>query len=248
MEIISSKSNNKIATAKKLLDKKHRAKANLFLVETKKVIQEAINSGLNPVTLFIQADKPDVFNCFDQVYFVKDTVLKELSSTVTTDGYIAVFEQKKQLKEYNGGKFLILDNLQNPDNFGAIMRTALACDFTQIFCINCVDYYNPKTIRASMGNQFRLNIVNIDYNDINALFKNADIYMADMHGKNLFTLQNFSKNTGFVIGNEGNGISQQIKQLTTKTISIPMQNNVESLNASISASVIMYYVFAQSIK
>ena len=248
MEIISSKSNKKISNAKKLLDKKHRSKTNLFLVETKKVIQEAITSGLKPVCLFLQADKQDIFGCFKEVYFVKENVLKELSSTVTTDGYIAVFEQKKQQKKYIGGNFLILDNLQNPDNFGAIMRTALACNFKQIFCINCVDQYNPKTIRASMGNQFKLDIFNIEYEEIKSLFKTATIYTASMQGKNIFLTNNFPQNTGFVIGNEGNGISDKINEIVSNFVSIPMENNTESLNASISASVIMYYIYSQKFK
>lgn len=248
MEIITSKQNNKITNAKKLLDKKHRAKTNLFLVETKKVIQEAINSGLKPVTLFLQEDKQDIFDCFNEVCFVKQNVLKEISSTVTTDGYIAVFEQKTQTKKYNGGRFLILDNLQNPDNFGAIMRTALACDFKQIFCINCVDSYNPKTIRSSMGNQFKLDIVNIDYNDVKGLFKNAQIFIADMQGENIFLKTDFKKNVGFVIGNEGNGISEQIKNIVANKISIPMENNTESLNATVSASVVMYHIYSQKFK
>ena len=248
MEIISSKSNSKIQDAKKLLDKKYRDKTGLFLVETKKVIQEAINCGLKPVCLFILQDRQNIFEGFESVYFVKDSVLKELSSTVTTDGYIAVFKQKNQTKEYAGGRFLILDNLQNPDNFGAIMRTALACNFNQIFCINCVSQYNPKTLRSSMGNQFKLKIVNIDYEDITLLFKNATIYTASMQGENIFLTTDFPQNCGFVIGNEGNGISEQIKSLVKNTLCLPMENDTESLNASISASVIMYYIYSQKFK
>lgn len=248
MEIISSKANSKIQDAKKLLDKKHRDKTGLFLVETKKVIQEAISCGLRPVCLFILQDKQNIFDGFESVYFVKDSALKELSSTVTTDGYIAVFEQKRQTKEYNSGRFLILDNLQNPDNFGAIMRTALACDFKQIFCINCADQYNPKTLRASMGNQFKLDIINISYEDITLLFKNATIYTASMQGENIFLKTDFPQNCGFVIGNEGRGVSEQIKALVKNTLCLPMENNTESLNASISASVIMYYIYSQKYK
>ena len=77
------------------------------------------------------------------------------------------------------------------------------------------------------------------------MFLNAQIYTMDMNGKNLFDIQKFDKNVGFVIGNEGNGISEQMKNIVTNTLKIPMENNVESLNASISASVTMYYVFSK---
>lgn len=248
MEIITSKSNSKIIEAKKLLDKKNRIKSGMFLAETKKVIVEALCCNLTPVCLFVAQGKESCFNGFEHTYFVSQSVIKEISSTVTNDGYVAVFEMPKQIKSYNGGRFLILDNLQNPDNFGAIMRTALACDFKQIFCINCVDAYNPKTIRASMGNQFKLNIVEIDYQDVSVLFDKSQLCIADMQGKNLFGIKEFEENLGFVIGNEGNGVSDQLKSSIKNKIALPMQNGVESLNASICASVVMYYIYGQNFK
>ena len=247
MEIISSKSNEKIANAKKLFDKKHRDKTGLFLVETIKTIKEAISAGLTPKTIFVTEKKSaNIPSQFDkQKVIVSDEVLKHISSVVSPDGIVAIFEKPKQEKKYIGGNFLILDSLQNPDNLGAILRTAAATNFKQIYLINSVDQYNSKTIRASMGNQFKLNIIEIDYNDIKTMFLNAQIYTMDMNGKNLFDIQKFDKNVGFVIGNEGNGISEQMKNIVTNTLKIPMENNVESLNASISASVAMYYVFSK---
>ena len=257
MEIITSKSNLKILEAKKLLDKKYRDKLGLFLVETEKVVKEALSCGLKPKYFFVQEDKNFQFlneymkkariNQTEVIYSVSGNVLKEISTTVTPDGIVAVFEKPQQNKEYIGGKFLILDCLQNPDNFGAIMRTALACGFKQIFTINSVDEFNPKTIRASMGNQFKLDIIRIGYDEIKSLFKDARIFTMDMNGNNLFNIKSFDKNTGFVIGNEGNGISSEIRDIVKDCIAIPMQNNVESLNASVSASVLMYYVLQKSL-
>lgn len=247
MEIITSKSNEKIVNAKKLFDKKHRDKTGLFLVETIKVATEAINAGLTPKTIFVTEKKSaEISKQFDeQKIVVTEDVLKHISSVVSPDGVVAVFEKPKQEKKYVGGNFLILDCLQNPDNLGAILRTAAASDFKQIYLINCVDQFNSKTIRASMGNQFKLGIVNINYDDIKTLFLNAKIYTMDMNGTNIFDIQKFDKNVGFVIGNEGNGISDQMKKIVTNTLKIPMENNVESLNASISASIAMYYVFSK---
>lgn len=257
MEVITSKSNSKIMDAKKLQDKKNRDKLGLFLVETKKVVLEALLAGLEVQNIFITEKQYDDFIALCQknnldisrinITFVSDNVIKELSSVVSPDGIVAVFKKQQSKKEYFGGNFLVLDGLQNPDNMGAIFRTALACDFKQIFVINCVDEYNPKVIRSSMGNQFKLNIVHIEYSDIKSMFKSTSLYALDMHGQNLFTQNNLAKNVGFVVGNEGNGLSSQIKSLVKNYISIPMQNGVESLNASISASVVMYYIFSKSI-
>lgn len=246
MEIITSKTNTKIVEAKKLHEKKYRQKTGLFIAETKKVILEALQCKLEPVYMFVKKDKDAIFDKYSNITFeVTDNIFADISATQNGDGYIAVFRKKSSTKTYNGGKFLILDCLQNPDNFGAIIRTAVACDFKQIFVINCVDEYNAKTIRASMGNQFKVDIVHIDYSDLQSLFLNAEVFVADMHGQNIFQINNFNKNTGFVIGNEGNGVSNQILQLVKNKISIPMKNGVESLNASVSASIIMYQIFTK---
>ena len=254
MADITSKNNAKIIFAKKLLEKKYRDRENLFIAETEKVIEEAVKAGLVLHEAYILQDKHfEILKKYKNVFLktkvfkLTENVFKELSSTMSPDGIVAVFEKKVQEKVYGGGNFLILDCVQNPDNMGAIFRTAAASNFGQIFTINSVDKYNPKVLRASMGNQFKLNIVEIDYNDIQALFKNAKIYSMDMSGQDLFKMSNFDKNAGFVIGNEGNGLSKQIKELVKNYIKIPMGNGVESLNASISASIVMYYIYSKNL-
>lgn len=243
MEVITSKSNTKVVWAKKLLQKKYRDQQNLFLVETKKVVLEALNAGLKPQTFFIGQNVDASFlPAGIPIVVLCDAVFAEVSSVVSPDGIIAVFKKPTAKKQYLGGNFLVLDHLQNPDNFGAIMRSALACNFKQIFVINSVDEFSPKVIRASMGNQFKLNIVHINTDDFQTLFAGAKLYTASMEGKDIFKIQNFDKNVGVVIGNEGNGVSARVKSLVKNTISIPMQNGVESLNASVSASIIMYQI------
>ena len=147
---ITSTSNSKIVAAKKLLEKKYRDKNNLFLIETEKVIEEAIKNGLVCKEIYILENKNfDIENIYQNVfqnttkYYVNHKVFAEISSTMSPDGIIGVFEKKVEKKEYLGGNFLILDCLQNPDNLGAILRTAAACNFNQIFTIKSVDKYNP---------------------------------------------------------------------------------------------------------
>ena len=248
MEIISSKTNSKVLEAKKLLDKKARDIMGLFLIETKKVVLEAIENGLVPKCFFVLEDSEefDFSKKFSvPTYLLKKSVFNELSTLVTPDGIVAVFEKKKHKSKSVNGNFLILDNLQNPDNMGAILRSASAFDFNQIYCINCVDEYSPKVLRSSMGNVFKLDIFHIEYDEVEDLSKKANLFVADMDGENICNIKDFGNMVGFVIGNEGNGVSSSIKKLIKNKISIPMQNNVESLNASVSASIAMFQIFSK---
>lgn len=246
MEIVTSKQNSKIVETKKLFQKKYREERGLFVAETRKVIEEALACGLEPVYIFVQQDVKNLFsNYAEKVIYVSQNVIKEISSTISPDGYVAVFEKpvcKKSLNDLIKQPFLVLDCLQNPDNMGAIMRSALASNFKTLLLIDCVDEFNPKTIRASMGNQFKLDILHISYQDVKEISKSAKLFVADMNGKNIFDIESFEQSVGFVVGNEGNGVSKTLKDCIENTISIPMQNGVESLNASVSASIIMFYI------
>ena len=136
---------------------------------------------------------------------------------------------------------MVLDNLQDPSNLGAIIRSAMAFDFKSIIMLNGVYPYSAKVIRSSMGYVFDINI--ISYNNaelIDFLQKNKyNLVSADMSG---IDLKEFKPKfpLAVVIGNEGNGVSSELKQLSTQIVKIPMNNGVESLNAGVSASIIMY--------
>ena len=250
MEIISSKSNSKVLEAKKLLEKKAREKTGLFLVETEKVVLEALENGFSPKCFFVLEGKEFDFQKQLSIptYFLKKSVFAELSTLIAPDGVVAVFEKKVKKQTCAKGNFLILDNLQNPDNMGAILRSASAFDFKQIYCINCVDEYNPKVLRSSMGNVLKLDIFHIEYDFVKELAKTAELFVADMDGENVCNIKSFDDTIGFVVGNEGNGVSTEIKKLIKNKISIPMQNGVESLNASTSASILMFQIFSKQAK
>lgn len=239
MDIINSRTNKIISNLKKLSNKKYRKLQNECLIEGEKLIKEAINSGVNVKQLIVEQNKTFNINCNALTCVVSNSVMKYLSDSVTSQGIIAVIDTNYQYKS-NSSRFLVLDNLQNPDNFGAIIRTAVATNFNKIYAINCVDRFNSKVLRSCMGTLFRCEIIESNYQQIKELSNNNDIYYADMNGENVFSIKNFSNNIGLVIGNEGNGISEEIKNITTKTLSIPMLNNVESLNASVSAGILMY--------
>lgn len=246
MEIITSKNNATIMLAKQLQDKKYRKLQKKCLIEGEKIIEEAIKCGIKICNVFVDCDK--TFNIVEKYNLnatkVSGAVIKTLSFTSSPQGIIAVIDTNYKVLS-KSTNFLILDNLQNPDNFGAIVRTAVATGFNKIFTINCVDCFNDKVVRASMGTVFKCEIIDISYNDVIALTKDNTIYYADMGGENIFKVNFPFNNVGFVIGNEGNGVSEQIKNIVKNSVSIPMKNNVESLNASIASSVILYQFIAK---
>ena len=244
MEIITSKNNHKIVFAQKLKQKKYRDEFSLALIESDKVIQEAVNSNIKIKQLFCSKDKLDKapnIAC-DELYQIDDSLCKLLSSTVTSQNMFAVIEIPQAKNICLGKRVLVLDNLQNPDNMGAILRTSMATDFKDIVLINCVDVYNEKVIRSSMGNVFKANFIKTDYQSINNVLQGYQICVADMFGEDVFNVRNFAQKVALVIGNEGNGVSENLRKICTKVVSIPMQNNVESLNASVSAGIIMYQI------
>ena len=145
------------------------------------------------------------------------------------------------LNNYLTDKVLILDNIQDPGNMGTLLRTSAATNFKSVLLINCVDIYNDKVLRSTMGGIFRVNCIQIKAEELQQLKENNYcIFKADMKGENIFNYSKPVKPFALVIGNEANGVSQQVSNFCTHTLSIPMQNGVESLNAGVSGSILMY--------
>lgn len=245
MEVISSKSNDIIKYAVGLKDKKHCIKSGECLVESEKVVHDLIKNNKMISTLLVNEKKRDryeyITNSFTgKVVYITDALSDYLCDTVTSSGIFAfVKTPKNTLKK---GNFIVLENLQDPSNLGAIIRSARAFNYNNIIMIGGVFPYNYKVIRSSMGYVFDVNIVEMTYDELDEYIKgnNMLLYCADMDGFDVCDTPSTSCNYGFVIGNEGNGVSLQMKNMCNSVLSIPMQNNVESLNASVSASIIMY--------
>ena len=137
---------------------------------------------------------------------------------------------------------LVLDRISDPGNMGTIIRTAAAAGFHEIALIDCCDPYNPKTVRSSSGGIFYVDLYPISVEELFDECKKTDtkIYITDMAGENIFNMQNIDEKYALVIGNEGGGVSDKMESLSSRTISLPMKSQMESLNAGVSASVIMY--------
>lgn len=246
MEIIKSKANQTIVLINKLKQKKYRDKLGLFFIESDKVVKEAILNGVEIDTLIVEEGRKDFLQQvkFDGKVLIIDKILSEyITDCVTPQGVFAMCKVKKQEKINITGNFLVMENLQDPDNVGACIRSAVASGFKDVFTINCADPFSSKAVRTSMANVFKANIYNIDYSKLQALSKDNILLCADMKGDNIFNIKlDCSKKYGVVVGNEGNGVTDKIQELCTKTVAIPMKNGVESLNASVSCAIIMYQI------
>ena len=184
---------------------------------------------------------------------LSDPVFSYVSDTKTPQGVLAVVRQMEytleQMTEGVVPHLMILDNLQDPGNLGTIFRTAEAAGVTGIVMSrDCVDIYNPKTIRSTMGALYRMPFVYVeDLRETILSLKEKKIrsYAAHLDGKNTYDKENYRKGTAFLIGNEGNGLRKEIAECADSWIRIPMCGQVESLNAAVAATVLMFEVSRQ---
>lgn len=236
---ITSKQNEIIKLVASLKDKKNREAQNLAVLEGIKIIKQALKNGVNFKYIFYVSND-SVFNQIKcEKFEVTQDIIAHISSTVTPQSVVAVICTQSLEFALPTSNFILLDNIQNPDNAGAIFRSAVAFNYNQIYLYNCTDEYNTKTIRASMGNQFAARIYKVGIEQLKLLQK-FNLIIADMNGTDIKSAKISEKIFGLVIGNEGNGISTEIQALASKIVSIKMHNNVESLNASVSAGILMY--------
>lgn len=239
--MITSTDNQTVKNTKRLLQKKYRIESGMYLVEGEKLVNEAVR--FNQKIEYVLCDETNAFCKKDYsfpVFAAKKYVVDSVCEAVTAQGVVAVLKLPDTAVQPPKGKCLILDELQDPGNLGAIMRTAAACGYGDIYLSNCVDPFSPKVIRAAMSAHFALNIHQGDIERIFSVVKDkCEILCADMDGENVFKTK-VSANHAIVIGNEGNGVSDFSKKNCSKTVAIPMENGFESLNAAVSAGVIMY--------
>lgn len=231
---ITSKDNQKLKLIRKLKQKKHRYKEGKFVIESKKLIDEAIANGLKFDFILLDDQASDDYK-MDQVFITSQEIFKTVSEMTNPDGYLGVV-YFPMINVGEVDQVLLLDGLNDPGNLGTIIRSAEAFGFRKIFLLNSVDPFNEKTLRASMGSIFKIDLVFVEApSEIADLYT---IYVADMDGKD-YRQESFEGKICLVIGNEANGISKELFDLADKKVKIPMQGSLESLNAGVSASILM---------
>lgn len=240
--MITSRDNKLIKYCIQAKDKKFSNSENICLVETYKIVKELLAKNLITRVFCTQAKASLFDSAIVPVEIISDSIAKYLSDTMTTDGVFALCKIAK-VKSHSS-RILILDNIQDPTNVGAIIRSACAFGFDEIYAIDSAYPYTPKCIRCSMGQIFNVGYNICNYNDLIKLKtdNNIKFVCADMNGVELDKFEHKEEKLAIIIGNEGQGVSDELTKISDYCLSIPMQNNVESLNAGISASIIMYYL------
>ncbi len=254
-EIITSVDNAMVKEARSLNDKKFRRFYGKFLVDGEKLVHEVVCGASDVDKLFVDASRLADFGYIlekfqGKVVPVTSKVLASISENVTPQGIIAevVTRETGEFAPPDNEPILVLDRIQDPGNLGTIIRTAAATGFNTIVLIDTVDAYSPKVVRASSGGVFYTDIFRLTEAEIINFVtkKNIQLLVADMGGENVFDGIVKNKNFALVIGNEGQGVSETFKA-TGKAISLPMKSQMESLNAGVSASVLMYVLLGKDI-
>lgn len=264
IDIITSRQNPLISGTAKLGDKKHRDADSLFLLDGIKLTLEAASSPLTVEYVIIREDAADAY--FDKIkaalpetraYLAASSAFERVTDERAPQGVVAAVRYSNAVKktvsgadEVPDGVTLVFDGIQNPDNFGAILRSARAFGIKNVLCGNgCADVYSRKTMRASMG--AALHIGTLYTSDLTGVCRDlvatgrrviATVPSAD--AKSLFDFT-FADGDVIVIGNEGHGISDAVLSEADVNLYIPMVESQESLNAASAAAVILYEVYRQ---
>ena len=247
--IITSRDNQTIKEIIKLKDKKFRE--NSYLVEGIKQVREAIkeNAKIEKIVISEDFENKDAFKDFECIE-VSTKIFRDMTDTKTPQGILAVVAKNKNKEiDYSKDFLIILDNIQDPGNLGTIIRTADSCDLGQVIVsTDTVDSYSPKVIRSTMGSSFRINVIERNLVEtIKEIKENGfEIVVTSLQtDKSIYDLE-YSKKA-IIIGNEANGVRDEIMKEADLAVKIPMLGKTESLNASIAAGVMMYEYSRQKI-
>lgn len=181
-----------------------------------------------------------------KIYLIPNNIYHSISKLKNGDGIIAIFKIKQQENTINISQFkgIILDNNQNPQNLGSILRSAKAFNITDLYLVNnTVDLFNPKVIQTSMGNGYDLNFhfaTNLVDLINNLKSQNIKVYCTEINKESLNVSRVNFKNSAVILGNEGHGVSKNIAKLCDHSLYIPINKNVDSLNVAVAGAIIMY--------
>lgn len=241
---ITSRQNPRIVEISKLKQKKFRDETGLVILEGERIVCDALNQGIQPKSIAVcenaLAKFEHLLNTVDcDIFVLAQNVFEVLTNTQNSQGILAVVKFEPSPFCLPTQNFLVLDGVQDPGNLGTIIRTAVALNYTQIYLHNCVDIRNDKVLRATMGTVFKAKLMIVDVSLLQQIANQANLVVADMNGTDLHKIA-LKGMFGIVLGNEAHGVSSELKNLSKKTVSVPMQNNVESLNVAVAGALLMY--------
>jgi len=266
--IITSKTNNTIKYISSLKNKKYRNKYNKYVIEGIKLVEEIINSEgnapefivysediLNKSSLgkeFLDKYKNNILNR-NNVISVAEEIFKYMADVESPQGILAVIDKENEyniddLEKHisNNEKYIILDKIQDPGNLGTIIRSAVSFGVKNIICIEgTVDVFSPKVIRSTMSGIRKVKIYNVLNNEIDKMINilsdsKYNIIGTSLAAEKYIRDENISSKDIFVMGNEANGVSEELLQKCDRYIKIPMETSMESLNVGVATSILMY--------
>lgn len=243
MEVIRSKTNSVVKETKKLHLKKHRKSS--YLIEGWHLLEEAEKSGAVIEHVFVLEEFADRVSHFSPVKVVTREILMDLADSQTPQGVVAQIAMSEQvLPEILTGKFLFLEDVQDPGNVGTIIRTADAAGYDGVFLSSkSADLYNLKVLRSMQGSHFHLPAYRAETADLLTYFKEQGLTMlATTLSKNSVSYKKVSPPDSFVLimGNEGQGISSMVAEQADQLVHIDMPGQAESLNVAVAAGILLF--------
>ena len=242
--IITSKQNPIVKELASLKEKKGRRERGTFLVEGPKMVFECVNSALEIVRLVVREDYagetyglPTVILGTDAFRAVCDEKTPQAVCAEVRIPHIRLASPK--------GSCLLLDGVADPANIGAIVRTAVAAGYEELYLADCADPYAPKSVRASMSGVFFAKLMQGSREEILGALHGIPLIAADMDGESVFSF-NPPEKFCIAIGNEGSGLTDEVNNRAKYTVKIPMGPHTESLNAAVSAGIMMYMLKSKS--
>ncbi len=253
METLTSRTNPLVKDAASLKEASVRKKTGRFLIEGARLCEDAAINGVAIEKLFITEKAAEKYReefvsvekCAAKSFFISEHIAEKLSDTKNSQQFFAVCrETQKKIETDINGTYVFCDNIQTPDNLGAVVRTAEALGASGIILNSGCDIRSPKALRASMGALLRFPVIRTE--DGKALLlslkeKGMEIF-GSVVSPDAEKLTEIKKSGGsvLIIGNEGNGISDEILACCTRLITIPMKGKAESLNASAAATILIW--------
>lgn len=244
---ITSVNNELVKETVKLQQKKYRDKTHKFLLEGEKSVKEAFDAGVTIEKVFVLAEKAQNYSFLsDKIVQTNEAVLKKISTTDTPPEIVAIAVQqvydKKVLSDCK--KVVLLENIRDLGNLGTILRTSVAFGADAVVLYGeCADLYNPKCVRSSVGNLWKIPVVYLkEFSELKIFDKFSKIATLPRAQK---YLKAFTVNLPCLVmfGSEADGLSDELIQFSDGAVKIEMADNVESLNLSVSCAVVLYKLF-----
>ena len=249
IEKITSTSNSQVKDVVKLFQKKYRTESQKFIIEGIKPIEQAILYNYEIEKVFVidtKAQKYSNISC--KTIVVSQEIMKKISTTDSAPEIVAIAKQKKYSTDIfkTFKKIILLENIKDAGNIGTILRSAVAFGCEGIVLVgDTIDVYNPKVVRSTVGTMFMIPIVKINSCDIKTLFPSHKIYATKLHQNNVIRPEQIDNTQPLLLmfGSEAEGLSDETSSIADHFVIIEHKDDVESLNLSVAASIVLYEVF-----